>query len=231
MCGRYALVATTEQLSIRFGATPAAELPAVAPRYNIAPSQANVVVTANSPRRLTTMRWGLVPAWAKEPRTGYSTINARVESVADKPAYRTPLRRQRCLVPASAYYEWQAPPPGRGSQAKQPFCIQVREDGADGGLFAFAGLYDIWRGPDGSELHSYAILTTAANPLLAAVHDRMPVILPRAAEAAWLDPAITEPEVLLRLLQPYPAASMRAYPVSFAVNDPTHDGPALWQAR
>jgi putative SOS response-associated peptidase YedK len=171
------------------------------------------------------MQWGLVPGWAKEPKSDYSTINARVETVAEKPTYRTALRRGRCLVPATGYYEWQAAAgAGRGA-AKQPYFVGLAD--GDDELFAFAGLYDIWRGPDGQELHSYAILTTDATPQLAPVHARMPIILPRSAEERWLDPELSDPTKLLARLQPPPADRVRLYPVSTAVNNTAHDGPAL----
>jgi putative SOS response-associated peptidase YedK len=228
MCGRYAVAATVEQIVARFNANPAPEGQEWAPRYNVAPSQANPVVVRDDDTRLAFMQWGLVPAWSKEPKTSYSTINARVETVADKATYRTPLRRQRCLVPATGYYEWQAPGDGQG--VKQPYHIQpVGGDGADA-LFAFAGLYDIWRGPNGQNLATYTILTTAADPLLAPIHARMPIILPRDAEAAWLDPRLTDPAAALALLTPAAADRWRVYPVSTAVNSPSYDNPELVRA-
>lgn len=213
MCGRYTLAVDPAQIDLRF------ELAAAAPdlplRFNVAPQQDLPVVVANSPNRLDIMRWGLVPAWAKSPEIGYKTINARAETVAERPAYRAALRYHRCLVPATGYYEWQ-----RTAHGKQPWYIHL----SDEPVFAFAGLYDIWHSPDGSELRSYTILTTAANELMAPIHDRMPVILPREAEAAWLDPKETSSRAVLPLLQPYPAAAMDAYPVSTRVNDARHEG-------
>jgi putative SOS response-associated peptidase YedK len=223
MCGRYALGATVEEIAARFGVPATQATLRLEPRYNVAPGQANAVVTRNGGAHLELMQWGLVPSWSKEPRTRYTTINARVETLESKPAYRKPLRSQRCLVPATGFYEWQVQAGAGGREAKQPYHMQVQ----DGGLFAFAGLYDVWQGPDGEVLRSYTILTTAANPLLQAIHERMPVILPAEAEAVWLDPAISDPARLLPLLQPYPAERMRAYPVSGAVNSVAHDGAAL----
>ncbi len=223
MCGRYALNANLNDIIERFGVVKTAQGVVLEPRFNVAPSQANPVITGDGERTLTLMQWGLVPSWAKSPKGDYSTINARVETVADKPTYRTPLRRQRCLVPATGYYEWQAGGGAKG--AKQPFFMELAD--SDKELFAFAGLYDIWRGPDGQELQSYTILTTEATPQLATVHARMPIILPRAAEERWLDPQLADPVQLLARLQPPPADRVHLYPVSTAVNNVAHDGLAL----
>ena len=224
MCGRYALGASGEQIYDRFGIT-ITQPPLLEPRYNVAPSQTNPVVVQNGTRRLALMQWGLVPAWADSPRTAYTTINARAETLTSKPAYRGPLRKQRCLVPATGFYEWQVGAGGKRAP-RQAFHMQVA-DGAPGDLFAFAGLYDTWRGPDGTVLQTYTIITTEANPLLAPIHARMPVILPRAAEDRWLDPAVTDPADLLPLLVPYPPDQMVAYPVGAAVNAAGSEGPDL----
>src|SRR5439155_2474879 len=158
-----------------------------------------------SPRQLVWMRWGLVPAWAADPRHGPRPINARVETVADKPTFRTALGHSRCLVPASGYYEWPPAPPGT---RKQPVRLALAAASEERPLFAFAGLYDTWHGADGQMLETYTILTTAAPPELAALHPRMPVILAPAAEAPWLDPALTDLTQLLALLGPVPAAAL-----------------------
>ena len=163
------------------------------------------------------LRWGLIPAWAPEPRTGYSTINARAETVAEKPTYRQAFRRRRCLIPADGFYEWQSI--GKG---KQPYGIAP----ADGAPFALAGLWERWE-RDGQVLESCTILVTQANALLAPLHDRMPVILDPADEARWLDPALTDPAALRPLLVPCPPERLRLWPVSSAVNDPRHEGPDL----
>lgn len=224
MCGRYALNANLNEIIERFGVVKTPQGVALEPRFNVAPGQANPVVVGDSERTLALMQWGLVPGWAKEPKSDYSTINARVETVAEKPTYRGPLRSRRCLVPATGYYEWQAQA-GAGRGAKQPFFMQLADGDAE--LFAFAGLYDVWRGPDGQELYSYAILTTEATPQLAAVHARMPLILPRAAEERWLDPQLSDPLRLLERIQPPPADRVRLYPVSTEVNNTANDTPAL----
>ena len=217
MCGRYSLV-PTESIAARFDAHQAQLT--LLPRYNVAPSQTMPVVVRNSPNRLVDMQWGLIPSWSKEPRAQFSTINARAETITKSPVFRGPFKSRRCLAPASAFYEWQ-----RTSQGKQPFCIRLKE----GDLFAFAGLYDIWRDPEGNELCSYTIITTAPNDLVAAIHNRMPVILRQEDEQAWLDKE-ADPSWLLSLLVAYPADKMEAYPVSRAVNNPANQGAELMQA-
>ena len=162
------------------------------------------------------MRWGLIPSWAADPTIGARTINARAETAASKPSFREPLRKQRCLVPADGFYEWR-----RSAKAKQPFCFEV----GVGAVFAFAGLWDRWRGPDGQLLETCTILTTTPNDLLADVHDRMPVILSAEHYDRWLDPGMNGVEDVLGLLKPYDAALMRRYPVSKWVNLVTNDGP------
>jgi putative SOS response-associated peptidase YedK len=245
MCGRYDLNAVAVELAARFGATlrgvtgeggegvEGVESPGATstlnlawrPRYNIAPGQHNPVVlrAADGHNQLELMQWGLVPAWSREPKVAYSTINARAETVASKPAFRKPLATQRCLVPATGYFEW-----AQGVQGKQPYRIGLRGDG-DGldEIFAFAGLYDIWEGSGGPELQTYAIVTTRANDVLSAIHSRMPVILPSGVEGEWLDGDNKDIEKLLSLLQPYPGEGMTAYPVSRLVNSPMNEGPEL----
>ncbi len=235
MCGRYDLNITAMELAARFQAqvlkASTEVTPSLAvgwqPRYNIAPGQHNPVVVkdAGGHNELTLMQWGLVPAWSREARVGYSTINARAETVASKPAFRKPLATQRCLVPASGYFEWMAASEHqgtKGSQAKQPYRIQLQGDGEDR-VFAFAGLYDTWRGPGGQELQTYAIVTTRANDALSPIHSRMPVILPGEAEEEWLYGNNDDIERLISLLQPYPEEEMAAYPVSRLVNSPMND--------
>ena len=217
MCGRYVL-APVEQLAERFDIQQ--EPLEFQPRYNVTPSQIMPVVVRNSPNRLVAMQWGLIPAWSKAPRMQFSTINARAETLAKSPVFRGPFKSRRCLVPASGFYEWQAQ-----AQGKQPFCIRL----SGGELFAFAGLYDIWRDDDGNELHSYTIVTTAPNELVAPIHNRMPVILRREDENAWLDPD-SDLAHLLGLLRAYPASAMEAYPVSRGVNSPSNDSAELIQA-
>jgi putative SOS response-associated peptidase YedK len=202
----------------RFGV--ARFLEEVGPRYNIAPTQTVIVVSDDGTRNLTQMQWGLIPAWAKDPAIGNRMINARAETVATKPAFRAALRKRRCLIPADGFYGWQ--PIGR---RKQPVYIAMKSREP----FSFAGLWESWTAPDGEEIKSCTIITTEANELLKPIHDRMPVILAKDAEAIWLDPTIQEPERLLSLLKPYPSVEMEVYPVSPKVNSPANDGPGCIQ--
>jgi putative SOS response-associated peptidase YedK len=166
---------------------------------------------------VTLHRWGLVPSWSKDPALGARLANARAETAADKPSFRAPFRRGRCIIPADGFYEWQARPGG----PKQPFCIRA----ADGSILAFAGLRDTWEGPDGA-LETCAILTTSANGLMAPIHDRMPVILAPADYAAWLDPDGV-PERLKAMLRPCPEGFLRVYPVGPRVGNVRNEGPEL----
>ena len=217
MCGRYSLV-PTESIAARFDVQQAQLT--LAPRYNVAPSQAMPVVVRNSPNRLVEMQWGLIPSWSKEPRAQFSTINARAETITKSPVFRGPFKSRRCLVPASGFYEWQ-----RTERGKQPFCIRLK--GED--LFAFAGLYDIWQDAEGNQLYSYTVITTVPNDLVASIHNRMPVILRQEDEDAWLDKE-SDPAQLLALLTAYPADKMEAYPVSRALNSPANEGAELMQS-
>ncbi len=216
MCGRFTLTADSEAIARRFG-TPPAQGGGPLPRYNIAPTQQVITITDDGTRRLETMRWGLIPHWAKDPKIGSRLINARAETLAERPAFREALRHRRCLIPADGYYEWTTAPGGRG---RQPVRILLQT----GEPFAFAGLWDEWQPPEGgSPVRTCTIITTAPNELVAKLHDRMPAILTPEAEAVWLDPTMTEPERLLSLLAPYPADRMTWYPVSKAVNSPAND--------
>jgi len=219
MCGRYTLATAPEALARIFELDDLPELPA---RYNIAPVPAvRLVVEEGSGearrRVLRLLRWGLVPFWAKDPGIGSRMINARAETVADKPAFRAAFRRRRCLVLADGFYEWQRV--GRG--AKQPFLIRLR----DGGPFAFAGLWERWTGPEGEPLESCTLLTTQPNALVAPIHNRMPVILDPSDYDAWLDPELQDPAALRPLLRAFPAERMTAHPVSQRVNNPRVDDP------
>lgn len=215
VCGRFG-VTDVQHIGERFQLYLDLDLSGVQPRYNAAPTQQLPVVTGrDGTRRLETMTWGLVPAWAKD-RTR-PVINARSEGIQDKPTFRAPFKRQRCLIPASFFYEWMAT-----GKAKRPYLIRP----TDQELFAFAGLYDVHHDPVASDLHSFTIVTTEANALVSPIHNRMPVILRPETEAAWLDPAMGALELQL-LLGPYPAEAMEAYPVGPAVNSARNDGPAL----
>jgi putative SOS response-associated peptidase YedK len=221
MCGRFTLTEDPDVIARRFGAPPA-QGGGRRPRYNIAPTQTVLTVTEDGARRLEEMRWGLVPSWAKDPKSGSRMINARAETLAERPAYRGVLRRRRCLIPADGFYEWPEGPGGR--KGKQPMYVRL----TTGEPFAFAGLWDEWRPPEaGAPLRTCTIVTTEANPLLAAFHHRMPVILAPEVEAVWLDREITAPAQLRSLLVPYPAAAMAAYPVSTEVNAVRNDSERL----
>lgn len=220
MCGRYSLKTPADTLAEHFQLT---QSPSLSPHYNIAPSQPIAIVRIATPqedRECVPVRWGLIPSWAKDPSIGGKMINARAETVAEKPAFRGPLARSRCLVPADGYYEWQRE--GRMGQRKQPFYIRLR----DGRPFAFAGLWERWAGPDGTIVESCAILTTEPNEALKDIHDRMPLILAPTNYAVWLDPAVRQAQLLQPLFRPYPPADLTAYPVSLRVNDPDHNDAA-----
>jgi putative SOS response-associated peptidase YedK len=192
------------------------------PRYNIAPTQPVAVIPNDGQNRLDFYVWGLIPFWAKDPAIGSRMINARSETLAEKPSFKSALRRRRCLIPADGFYEWQANPSGKG---KTPMYIRLQ----DGKPFAFAGLWERWNSPDGSTILSTTIITTRPNALMEPIHNRMPVILPSSAYAAWLTPEETDAAALLPLLEPYPAQAMAAYAVSTLVNSPAHDAPDLIQ--
>jgi putative SOS response-associated peptidase YedK len=216
MCGRYALTTEPGKLAKRFGAEPPAGLRA---RYNVAPSQdIPILRREREGRRFALARWGLVPSWSKEAKSGYRTINARAETVASKPAFRSAFRHRRCLIPASGFYEWQAQ---AHTQMKQPWFVALK----NGEPMGFAGLWEHWKGAEGEELESCCILVTEANELMRPIHDRMPVILDPESWDAWLDPEVKDPSFLRALLTPVPAETMTTWPVGTAVNNPRHDAP------
>jgi putative SOS response-associated peptidase YedK len=215
MCGRFTLTAARQRLQERF-ALEALE-PSYVPSYNIAPGQEVMTVLNDGSKRAALLRWGLVPSWAKDPGIGNRLINARAETVADKPSFRRALRQRRCLVLADGFYEWR-----RRGKSKQPLYIGLQQHEP----FAFAGLWEVWRDAAGVTLSTCTVITTSANTLLQPVHDRMPVILPPTAEALWLEARPVEPEPLLALLVPYASEAMVAYPVSPLVNSPRHNSPA-----
>lgn len=216
MCGRFTLHASEAELVAGLLCPKLAGFREER-RYNIAPGQWVIVVRPERDERVPALaQWGLVPSWAKAPQAGPRPINARAEGVATKPTFRGAFRQGRCLVPASGFYEWQKEPDG----AKQPFYLRPR--GGEG-LFVFAGLLSTWAGPEG-ELTTCALLTTTPNALMAGVHDRMPVILPSTAQAAWLDPANPHAETLLLPCDP---GLMEAHPVGAAVGNPRNDFPEL----
>ena len=220
MCGRFLLTTPTSRLSSLFQFDGG---PALAPRYNVAPSQpvATVRPSGDSGRECVLMRWGLVPSWAKDVRGG-GLINARAETAATKPAFRDAFRSRRCLIPADGFYEWK-----RGPKKGLPFTVRQK----DGGPFALAGLWDVWQAPGGEAVESCAVLTTEANALMKELHERMPVILRPEDHAAWLDPAVGKADVLQRLLRPLDAGAMMLFPVGDWVNNARHEGPQCLEPR
>jgi putative SOS response-associated peptidase YedK len=218
VCGRYSL-RPVDPAALR-GRFPIGEsLGAEPPYFNITPGSDVLAVTTSrdGEPRGERLRWGLVPNWAKDTRTGFKMINARAETLAQRPAYRRALERFRCLIPADGFYEWQPLP---GEKRKQPFHITT----AEGGLFAFAGLWSVWHRGEPEELRSCTIITTAANSAIAPIHDRMPVILPRDGEDLWLDHA-APPAALEPLFVGLPSEQIVLRPVGPAVNDARYDGP------
>lgn len=217
MCGRYTRTADRERLVGRF-CVERVETDLFGPRYNVAPSQDCLVVDVEDGRRvLRAMRWGLVPSWAKDPSPG--PINARAETLAEKPMFRRLLRSRRCLVPADGFYEWKKVP---GTKAKQPYRFVLE----GGGVFAFAGLWDLWQAPGGTELRTFAIVTTTPNDLVRPIHNRMPVILRKTDEETWL---ASGSQGTAPLLAPYPEA-MKTCLVSTKVNSPAMDEPLCLEA-
>jgi putative SOS response-associated peptidase YedK len=217
MCGRYTSTKPVEVYAELFKAR-AGDL-FVAPRYNIAPTY-DVLACRAMPagRELALLHWGLIPAWAEDKKIGYRTINARAETVAVKPSYRSAFRHRRCLIAADGFYEWRP-----GKPRKQPYYIRMKE----GKPFAFAGLWEHWE-PEGAEpVDSCTIIVTTANDLVSQIHDRMPVILAPQDYDRWLDPDVREAEKVISLLKPYPENEMEAYPVGFGVNSPKNEGERL----
>jgi putative SOS response-associated peptidase YedK len=219
MCGRFSLRARAAEMLAEY--FDLMDVTPLAARYNIAPSQPVPVIRlqpdlANPKRELVLMRWGLIPSWAKDAAIGNRMINARAESLAEKPAFRAAVRRRRCLVAADGFYEWQ----GTG-RSKQPYFIHFRDDRP----FAFAGLWESWEGPNHSAVESCTIITIEASRLVRPIHDRMPVILPPEVYHYWLDPSLEKYEDIAVLLVPFFSEEMEAYPVSTLVNSPTHDKP------
>jgi putative SOS response-associated peptidase YedK len=187
------------------------------PRYNIAPTQQVVTVRieeGKKTRKFTTMRWGLIPSWAKDMSIGTQMLNARSETVTTKPAFRDPILRKRCLIPADGFYEWR-----KVGSVKQPYCFEVGE----GEVFALAGLWDEWTNPDGEIIESCTILTTTANSLVADLHDRMPVIVPPDKYDVWLGPDVNDFEAIRDILKPYDPELMRRYPVRTRLNNSKND--------
>ena len=220
MCGRFTLTLDSEQIQKAF---PWVTVPDnITPRYNIAPAQPVAVVPNDGANRLDYFIWGLIPSWAKDPRIGSRLINARGETLAEKPSFRSAYLRRRCLILANGFFEWQLQP---GSKMKIPMLIRMKS----GEPFAFAGLWDIWHSPDGSMVQTCTIITTQPNKLMQPIHNRMPVILPENEFPLWLDSGERRPESLDNLLKPFLENKLEAVRVSPIVNNPHYDGPECVQ--
>jgi putative SOS response-associated peptidase YedK len=214
MCGRFTLTQSPEALADVFHVQQRLDLEA---QYNIAPTQTVVTVLHNvesKKREFKKLRWGLIPSWAKDPSISTKLINARGETIAEKPSFRSAFKQRRCLVVADGFYEWQ-----RKQGKKQPFYFRLKDEQP----FGFAGLWEKWTNPEGEEINSCTIVTTTANEILQPIHDRMPVILAPQDYDLWLDPQEQKPQALQHLLSPYPASEMTAYPVSTVVNSPKYN--------
>jgi len=219
MCGRFTLTVDPADLREAFSGLTFPD--SMLPRFNIAPSQPVAVVANNGKNAVEFFKWGLVPSWAKDPSIGNRMINARVETLSEKPSFRAAYKRRRCLILADGFYEWKSMP---GQKTKTPMLIKLKS----GEPFAFAGLWEAWHPDQEDAILSCTIITTTPNALMEKIHNRMPVILSPAAHLPWLDPAEQTPDALRaldKLLKPYPASQMKAFPVSRAVNDPKNDSP------
>ncbi|ARQ00362.1 SOS response-associated peptidase [Pseudorhodoplanes sinuspersici] len=218
MCGRYFIVMTPATMRKHFGYP---EMPNFPPRYNVAPTQPIPLVRMwEGQRQFVLMRWGLLPSWVKDPKTFTLLINARGDTVNEKPAFKNAMKYRRCLIPADGFYEWK-----RDGATKRPYLIRMK----GGAPFVFAGLWETWVGPNGEELDTAAMITTDANAVLAPIHHRMPVILPPDKFEMWLDCANVSPAAAAALLVPAPAAAMEAFEISPAVNRVANDGPEIQQ--
>ena len=221
MCGRFTLTTDPADLQeafewVNFGNA------ILTPRFNIAPTQPIAVIANTGGNKLDFFTWGLVPFWAKDPSIGNRMINARAETLAEKPSFRNAYKRRRCLILADGFYEWQKMP---GGKTKRPTYIHLQ----DRKPFAFAGLWEEWNSPDGSQILSATIITTEPNELVQPIHNRMPVILPESAYERWLTPGEVDSQTFSSLLLPYDSRQMATYPVSLMVNNPRNDQPACIQ--
>lgn len=213
MCGRFSLTVNEAELNAYFE-TAGGEAPYIS-RYNCAPTQMLAIVRNDSPGKISYHRWGLIPSWAKDPSIGNKMINAKAETIAEKPSFRTPLQRRRCLVPSDGFFEWKV------NGDKIPYRIFLKERK----LFAYAGLWESWRNPAGDTLNTFTIITTEANSFMQSIHSRMPVILPREKEKTWLKS--DNLDELQALLIPCPSEEMEAYAVSRLVNSPMNESPDI----
>jgi putative SOS response-associated peptidase YedK len=222
VCGRVKLEGDVSEIKIAFDIPPDYPMPNFAPSWNVAPTDRLPIVRYNlktQGRTLDLMRWGLVPYWAKDIKVGFSTINAMAETIDAKPVFREAFRRRRCLVPVEAYYEWKK----LDAKTRQPYAFAL----AEGGFMALVGLWETWKSPAGEVVRSFTIATTAPNELAAAIHNRMPVILPPDSWPAWVGEAEAEGAALKALLAPYPADRMTMWPVSSRVGNVKNNDPSL----
>lgn len=215
MCGRFTLTLSAEQIEARFGVP----LPAQhKPRYNIAPTQEILTLISDKQgRRVENLRWGLIPHWAKDPKIAQRLINARAETLFEKPSFRDAVKQRRCLIIADGFYEWRQTEKGR----KVPVYVRLKSKKP----FGFAGLWERWKSPEGQTIQTCTIITTEPNDLIKPIHSRMPVIVPRELEEFWLDPSPRARAELERVLRPYQAEEMELFEVSAAVSSPSTDGP------
>jgi putative SOS response-associated peptidase YedK len=221
MCGRVRLSSDVSEIKIVFSIPPQRPTPNIAPNWNVAPTDPLPVIRYDAKageRSLEVMRWGLVPFWAKDIKVGFANINAKVEGIEGKPAFREAFQRRRCLVPVENFYEWK-----KTGSGKQPYAIAL----ANRGLMALAGLWETWRSPAGERVRSFAIITTTPNELCAELHDRMPVILGPQAWPEWLGEQPADPRRLKALLVPHPAEEMTCWPVSIRVGNVKNNDPSL----
>jgi putative SOS response-associated peptidase YedK len=222
MCGRFTLTATFEEIIDRFDIQSFLDKENYAPSYNIAPSQSVLaVINDGTSNRMGFLKWGLVPPWAKDTSIGYKMINARAETISEKPSFRKPFQKKRCLVIADSFYEWKR----HDDKTKTPMRIKLKSDE----LFAMAGIWEGWRSPDGKILYTCSVITTGPNQLMNDIHDRMPVILKREDEPVWLDPNLSDTKVLNPLLVPFDERLMDTYEVSSLVNSPKNNSIELIQ--
>jgi putative SOS response-associated peptidase YedK len=220
VCGRFTLNAGKSILASEFKIDPV-KLAKMTASYNIAPSQGVAAVIEEGERKLEFMNWGLIPHWAKDPSVGWRMINARQETLEQKPSFKGPFKAQRCLIPASGFYEWK-----KEAREKVPYYIRLKSKRP----FSFAGLWSDWSNSDGSHIRSCTIITGEPNNLIKPIHHRMPVILPESSREEWLDVRHFKPDALVRLLMPYPDDAMEAYPVSRYVNSPANNSPKCVEA-
>lgn len=215
MCGRFG-VSNLDLIYNHFDVSP--DIRKILPHYNIAPSQFVPVITRNGKNKIEIMKWGLIPFWAKDIRIGNKMINARAEGIEDKPSFRKPIRFQRCIVPASYFFEW-----GLLDKEKVPYLFRLK----NAEIFSIAGLYDVVKDAEGKDLKSFTIITTEPNEIVERIHNRMPVILSADDEEKWLNPDETDVKNILPLLKPYPANEMEYYRVSNLVNSPDFNNPEV----